>query len=482
MHSVVRKELVCLFVEYLNYDTVLANLVAAPSLEMTKTTMPNQNQNVLQPAKVGGPLETLRLIRLSYSSPLEHAQELQSRFGNAVMRKIGRITFVTLYGADAHKLTLVNNNQVFSNKKAWDLVIGRIFPNGLMLRDGDDHRYHRRLMQAGFKSNAMQTYLEKMTPQVKEAVRSWPVSQDSPLLSYPIFKSMTLDLAASIFLGMDLGDEADKLNDAFETTVAASMPKIPFAIPGGILWRGIRARNYMVDFFRAQLPEKRSGDGSDMFSLLCKATDEEGNQYTDQEVIDHIIFLMMAAHDTTTSTLTSMTYALAKNPQWQERLRKEIESLGVDELGYKDLERMVETDWVIKEALRMYPPLSTLPKYSTAPFEFEGITIPAGAIVATYPIHTHYMESYWSEPYTFDPERFSDERAEQKNHPYCWVPFSGGAHMCIGLHFAMMQIKLVTFEMLKAYQWKVPAHYSMPVQQSPISKPRDNLPVYFERR
>jgi cytochrome P450 len=435
----------------------------------------------LQPIKVGL-FETLRLIRLSYINPLQHAQELQARYGNAVMQKYIRMTFVNLYGADAHRLALVNNDQVFSNKKAWDLIIGRIFPNGLMLRDGDDHRYHRRLMQAGFKNNAIQRYLLEMVPQVEQAVANWPLYPGESLLAYPTFKNMTLELAATIFLGMDLGDEASRINKAFEATVAASMPKIPLAVPGTLLWRGIRARKYMCKYFETLIPAKRSGEGADMFSLLCQAKDEEGNQYTDQEVIDHMIFLMMAAHDTTTSALTSMTYALARHPEWQQRLFDEVQGLDTEHLRYEDLERMEQTEWVMKEALRMYPPLSTLPKYSLKSFEFEGLKIPANAMVATYPIHTHYMEEYWSEPLLFDPSRFSDARAEHKNHPYCWVPFSGGAHMCIGLHFAIMQVKLVMFEMLRRFRWSVPDHYEMPVQQSPISKPRDGLPVFFEQR
>lgn len=435
----------------------------------------------LQPTKLSF-LDTLRLVRKSYVNPLEHAQELQSRFGNAVMQKFFRITFVNLYGADAHRLALVNTGQVFSNKKAWDQIIGRIFPNGLMLRDGDDHRYHRRLMQTGFKVEAMRRYMLEMGPQVQKAVAEWPVSPGEPMLAFPTFKKMTLDLAATIFLGMDLGKEANRINNAFETTVAASMPLLPLAIPGTLLWRGIRARNYMCEYFQRELPSKRAGSGTDMFSLLCKATDEEGNQYTDQEVIDHMIFLMMAAHDTTTSTLTSMTYGLARNPQWQQRLLDEVNGLGVDQLRYEDLERMPQTEWVMKEALRMYPPLSTLPKFNLKAFEFEGLKVPVGAMVATYPIHTHYMEEYWSEPKKFDPLRFSEERMEHKRHPYCWVPFSGGAHMCIGLHFAIMQVKLVMFEMLRRYQWSIKDGYEMPVQQSPISKPRDGLPVYFKLR
>lgn len=445
---------------------------------MTTTTSAFEELQAIRP----GFLATIRLLRNGYVNPLRHAQDLQQTYGNAVMQKVGRITFVHLYGADAHRLALVNEGNVFSNKEAWDQIIGRVFPNGLMLRDGDDHRYHRRLMQAGFKNKAMQRYLLEMQPQVAQAVASWPCNPGQPMLMFPTFKKLTLDLAASIFLGMDLGEEANRINKAFEATVAASMPRIPLAIPGTLLWRGIRARNYMCKYFRRVLPLKRSGSGNDMFSLLCAATDEEGNKYTDQEVIDHMIFLMMAAHDTTTSTLTSMTYALARHPQWQQRLLEEVESLGVDQLRYEDLERMEQTEWVMKEALRMYPPLSTLPKYSLKPFEYDGMKIPAGVLVATYPIHTHYMTAYWSEPERFDPLRFSEHRAEHKNHPYCWVPFSGGAHMCIGLHFAIMQVKLVMFEMLRRYRWQVPEGYAMPVQQSPISKPRDGLPVYLEDR
>ena len=103
-------------------------------------------------------------------------------------------------------------------------------------------------------------------------------------------------------------------------------------------------------------------------------------------------------------------------------------------------------------------------------------------MVITYPIHTHHMPAYWDQPELFDPLRFSAQRAEHKRHAYSWVPFSGGAHMCIGLHFAEMQIKLVMYEMLKRYRWSVPADYWMPVQQSPISKPRDELPLILNLR
>lgn len=433
-----------------------------------------------QPIKLGV-LETLRFIRQSYNYPLEHSQHLRERFGDVVMQRAGRMNIVHLFGADAAQLCLVNPDQTFSNKKAWDMIIGRIFPNGLMLRDGADHRYHRRLMQAGFKSKAMQGYLTQMIPQVEETLASWCDSERTEINAYPAFKQMTLDLAATIFLGMDLGNGANRLNKAFEATVAASMPRIPLAIPGTILYRGIQARKFMCRYFLDQIATKRASNDEDLFALLCRAEDEEGNRYTDQEIVDHMIFLMMAAHDTTTSTLTSMVYLLARHPQWQDRLRAETHSLGAETLTHESLAKMTETDWVIKETLRLYPPLSTLPKFSNKSFEHNGFLIPSDALVITYPIHTHYMDEYWDNPAMFDPERFSPERSEHKRHGYSWIPFSGGAHMCIGLHFADMQIKLVIAQLLRRYRISVAADYVMPVQQSPISKPKDNLPIVLER-
>ena len=451
-------------------------MLDSPSTQQLTKTKP------LTPIKIGF-LESWRLVSLSYSDPLKHTQHLSQNYGNVVMQKVGKLEVVHLFGADANRFALLNPENTLSNKKAWDQIIGRLFPNGLMLRDAEDHRYHRRLMQAGFKSKAMRGYFSQMAPQIEQCITDWqPTLGDKQVLAYSKFKQTTLDLAATVFLGMDLGPDARKINEAFEATVAASMWRFPFAFPGTLLWRGIRARKTMCDFFQPLIEERKTGSEQDLFSILCRAQDEDGNSYTDQEIIDHINFLMMAAHDTTTSALTSMTYALAKNPEWQDRLWQEMSGLEGKVLELTDLNKMIETEWVMKEALRLYPPLSTLPKFSNKAFEFEGYSIPADAMVITSPIHTHYSANYWDRPKTFDPLRFNEERKEHKRNTYSWIPFSGGAHMCIGLHFAEMQIKLVMFEMLKNYRWSVPKGYEMPVQQSPISKPTDGLPIRLCRR
>jgi len=114
---------------------------------------------------------------------------------------------------------------------------------------------------------------------------------------------------------------------------------------------------------------------------------------------------------------------------------------------------------------------------TTGAFEWEGYTIPSGSMVVVAPIHTHHMVEWWTDPKSFDPERFSPGRDESKRHPFQWIPFGGGPHHCLGFKFAESQIKGIMHQMVLKYRWRVGAGYEMPVQQAPISRPRDGLPI-----
>lgn len=194
-----------------------------------------------------------------------------------------------------------------------------------------------------------------------------------------------------------------------------------------------------------------------------------------------MIFLMMAAHDTSTITLCSIFYQLAKHPEWQERVREEAFALGKRDLVHEDLARLETMGLVMKEALRMIAPVHGIPRKTVKDCEFGGYHIPAGTFISLSPMITHHMPEWWDQPGVFDPERFSEARSEHKKHPYMYVPFGGGAHMCIGLHFAEMQIKAVLHHVVQQYRWSVPADYDMPVDFTSLPVPGDGLPVRLER-
>lgn len=428
-----------------------------------------------------GWLESLRMGLQYRHRTLELLERAHARHGRAALQSTGLgPRLVSLFGPEANRFVMLDVERQLSAKRAWDFIMGRIFRGGLLLRDGADHLRQRRIMQGAFHHVALREYVARMTPQIDAVVDRWD-EQGEAFRAFPAFKALTLDLACSIFLGVELGPRARPLNDAFEATVAASMSMIRLRIPGLEFDRGMRGREFMLDLFGAMIPERREGDGADMFSRLCRAESEEGERYADDEIVDHLIFLMMAAHDTTTSSLSSLLYELGRDTDWQERVREECRAPRLAAPTFDDLNGLELCDLAMKETLRLHPPLSTIPRVATRDCAFDGYRVPAAAMVAVYPLHSHHMEEWWTEPRRFDPARFAPPRAEHERHPYLFVPFGGGAHMCIGYRFAEVQIKAILCALVRRYRWRLPDGYVLPEQQAPIAKPTDGLPLRFER-
>jgi len=426
-------------------------------------------------------LSTLRLLsRLILSDERrDMGKQMLAQYrehGPIVMQSMGRARQVYLFGPDANRLVLMDRERIFSARRPWTQIMGRIFPNGLLLRDGDEHKHHRKIMHEAFKRPALRDYAERMNPRIESGIADW----QGDMKAFPAYKTLTLDIAASIFLGEELGPGTAHMNGAFEDMVAASMSLVRLPIPGLEFQRGLKAREFMVDYIGRRIAERRAGGGGDMFSRLSRAETEDGRRFADQDVIDHMSFLMMAAHDTTTSTLTSMTYLLARHQDWQERLRAECLAHAEPHLAFDAQDRLPLVGQAMRETLRLYPPLPVIPRTATASFEFGGYEVPEGAMVVVAPVVTHYMDEWWEEPERFDPGRFSPERAEDQKHSHMWVPFGGGPHMCIGLRFAELQVKCVMHQLLRRVRFVVAPDYEMPVQQAPISKPVDGLPVRME--
>ena len=321
----------------------------------------------------------------------------------------------------------------------------------------------------------MKLYSDALNKGIAARVTEW---SGKTFAFYPAIKQLTLDLAAVSFLGIPWGPEARRINKAFVDMVQASIGIVRIPLPGTAMGRGVAGRKFLLDYFGREVPKRRVSDGQDMFSQICRATKEDGTLLSDDEIVDHMNFLMMAAHDTITSSATSMTMLLARHPEWQDKLRAEMLGLGIndEDLPYDRLGDLVLTDYAFKEALRMIPPVPSIPRRAIKPFSFGGYDFPAGTYVGIQPAYTHMMKDYWPDPETFDPLRFEPEQVKAR-HKYAWVPFGGGAHMCLGLHFAYMQIKILMWHMLRTHRIEIGEGSGSKWQAWPIPKPRDGLPV-----
>jgi cytochrome P450 len=280
-----------------------------------------------------------------------------------------------------------------------------------------------------------------------------------------------------------LGPEADAVNRNFIDMVTAIVGVVRRPVPGTLMWKGTRARQEMIAYFLREIPQRRQGQGADLFSELCRATKEDGTLLSAQEIADHMSFLMMAAHDTLTSSVTTLVYLLASHATWQDRLRDEMRKLALppgSPLPYERLADLPLFEMAFKEAMRINPPVPGIPRSAVRGFHFAGYDIPAGTRVVVSPMFTHRMPDLWPEPLQFDPMRFADEPTRLR-HKYAFVPFGGGAHMCIGLHFAYMQAKSFFFHLLTTSRISLVDGYIPAWQMWPLPKPRDGLPIHIER-
>jgi cytochrome P450 len=352
-----------------------------------------------------------------------------------------------------------------------------MFHHGLMLRDFDDHHLHRRVMQYAFRRQALAGYMEQVNRLSREHVAA-AVAGAGPdgIDVYAMTKRLTLDIATQVFVGLDLGPQADVVNRSFVAMMRASVSPIRRDIPGTPFAKGLRARRTLQELLTALVLERRAQpEGADLLSQLSHATTEEGTGLTVEEVVDHMIFLLLAAHDTTTATLTVMLWHLSQQPTWQDRLAAEAAGLGGGDVTIENYKSLTDTELVMKEALRLSPPVPASPRGVLRDTEVAGVPLRGGQMVTLASLALHRHPDWWTAPDEFDPVRFAPERAEDRAHSHLYVPFGGGAHICLGNHLAELMTKAVMAAVLAEHRVRARPGQRMAMAAVPIPKPKGQL-------
>lgn len=432
------------------------------------------------PGRKGAPFigDTLNLIKDTRA----FGKKMHSEYGSVFRASAFGRTNISLIGPEANELVLFDKEKIFSSKWGWDNLLGKLFPCGLMLRDFEDHRIHRKAMAGAFKTAPMQSYLKLLDSGIKLRIDEWhKLSQ--PMLFYPAIKQLTLDLASTSFLGEGLENQSDDIQTAFINMVWAAVSPIRKAIPFTQMRKGVIGRAKIIEIFSKEIPRRRSSKSDDIFTELCRATYDDGSLMSVEDIVDHMSFLLMAAHDTLTSSLSALVFYLAREPEWQDKLREEAQSLNLNQFEpfpYEKLHDLPLTEMAFKEAMRIFPPVPGMPRVAMKDFSFKGFDIPKYTSLSISPLLTHSLEEIWIEPEKFNPLRFSPENSHNR-HKYAWVPFSGGAHMCLGLHFAYMQAKCFISRLLLTSEIKIVDKDDMDWQIVPIPRPKNKLPIILRR-
>jgi len=383
--------------------------------------------------------------------PVGFKHQMRARYGDVYKNSVLFRKTVVLLGEAANREVLLNRNGEFSSELGWGQFIGKLFPRGLMLLDGEDHRRIRQLMGPDFTRMANSGYEERIRHRVTSAISRMGESITD---AYAFSKDLTLQAALDSFFSFSADDNSRKMVlDDLMQIVAGSFSLVRYPVPGTRFGAALRARGRLIESLRKhskrllEMPAEKS-----LFSRLVHEAGRNAGEIEHEDVISQMLFLVMASHDTTASAITSTLFFLAANPMWQEMLADELSATEEE-----NMESFPMLGAVIKESVRLHPPVPELPRTTLRDVEICGFRIPKNVRIGISPVFTHRIPEYWDSPTTFNPERFLGGNYDAGLYKYRYIPFGGGVHHCLGHLFGSSELRIVVSELIRGYQIALPS-------------------------
>ena len=356
-------------------------------------------------------------------------------------------TWVTNNPADIKRI-LVTNHRNYTKGIGLDRI-KILLGNGIMTSEGELWRSQRRMIQPCFHRRATERFAGIIEQSIAEQVPLWKdhAARAEPLDITAQMSDLTLTVILRAIFGSDLGWFSDRLGaNPFAMVAEDSARDLQFAYRFRQLSRLV---GELIQTRRAS-----TGEHFDFLSMLIAARDKtSGEPMPERVLIDEVMTLIVAGHETTASALNWTWYLLATHPQVDARLAAEIAAAPERELmSYDDSEALGYTQAVIKEALRLYPPGWVLTRRTIATDTLSGYQIPAGTDVLLSPYLIQRHPRYWSEPDRFQPERFLGALAAERD-PSTYIPFAAGPRHCVGENFSMYEMTVHLARM--ARRWRM---------------------------
>ena len=410
-------------------------------------------KTVAVPREIPGtssPITGMRVMFDIARRGVDAALDYRAKYGDIYQIWFAGVPMVGVWDADAVHQILRNDDKAWSAAMGWGKAMfeglderGNV--GGLLALDFDDHRLARKLVAPGFTTKAVDEYLVTAQRHFAETNAAWVAR------GHVAFKAegraLISRVAGEIFTGIRDPEQMKVLDRALTDFwyVQHAIAKNEWLSPK--FRRAKKGLATLLEMLTKLLPERRAAGGVDLLSRLCAVEDREG--LGDDDLIRLFVNIMAAAFDTTAAGMTSMAFLLAKHPAWQEKLREEAFAIGDRPLDALASREMKLHDLVWKETLRLMPVAAFVPRRPLRDVAIGTYRVPAGTMVVAASGAIGRHPAYWTAPSTFDPERFSPERAEDKRHPGIYNPVGGGAHVCIGMQLATMEVKAFWHDLLR---------------------------------
>jgi cytochrome P450 len=371
---------------------------------------------------------------------------------------LGQPTF-SLQNPEHIEHVLVSRHRHYIKDKLQRRLLGeRLLGNGLLTSEGDFWLRQRRLMQPAFHRQRLAAYGRVMVEHSQRQLASWRDGEVRDV--YPDMLRLTLGIAVKCLFDLEMEGEAESVGPALARVMEHFASMQALLLPDWLPTPenlGYRAAVDRLDALVSGLVQRRretGTDAGDLLSLLLQVQDEDGSRMSDQQIRDEVLTLVLAGHETTAITLAFCWHLLARHPEAQAALHRELDSvLGGRAPTVEDLPALTFTEHVVKESLRLYPPAWSLSREALEDDEVDGWRIRAGAMVVMNPWTVHRDARFYEEPEAFRPQRWAGG-LEQRLPRFAWFPFGGGPRLCIGVGFALMEARLVLASLAQRFRFE----------------------------
>jgi cytochrome P450 len=366
--------------------------------------------------------------------------------------------------------------------------MGHFLGKGLLTTHGEPWKTQRRLIQKGFAPKQLDALTAIMQDSLAESLRDFDEQiRSGPVDIYPQLMRITFAMVARSLFGARLIEEDINLVSHTICTVQEFIVRQtiqPYLNPWFAVSGQLRKHEEMrtgADAVLLKYIEKRRNEepGTDLLQTLMDARYEDGEGMSDDLILSESMQLLVAGHETSSNALSWLLYLLSSRPDCLERVRQEFyDVLGDAPLGHADLPRFVFTTQVIQEGLRLYPPFWMVDREAIADDRVGDVEIPAGSMVIVHVYGAHHAPRHWPDPETFDTDRFI-KGSEKLREPFTYLPFGGGPRVCIGNHYAMLQILMILSDLVRRYDFQVVPGQTIEARPMVILRPKHGIRMAF---
>lgn len=393
------------------------------------------------------------------TNPLNYLESCDRAYGDTFTLHLSSFDpFVFLSHPQAIQEIFTASPKQFDSGRTNGIARPIVGDRSLLLLDGNPHASQRRILMPPFHGERMYSYSQIIIESTKQVASQWT---EKPIEVRAAMQEITLEVILHAVFGLREGDRYQQIKPLLaamlnltDSPVSSSLLFFKFLQKDLGAWSPwgqlIRRKQQIYQLLQAEINERRSTEltGDDVLSLMMSARDENGQPMTDAELLDELMTLLVAGHETTATSLAWAFYWIHKLPQVREKLLTELDSLG-DNPDPIAISRLPYLSAVCSETLRIYPVVPiAFPRVTNSPIKIMGREYDANTMLTPCIYLTHHREDLYPEPKQFKPERF----IERQFSPYEYLPFGGGNRRCIGFALALLEMKLVLVTVLSNYQ------------------------------